>query len=84
MSGRTLTIRGEVYLRIDDVAACYRCSTAWLLEAHELGLLDRVEDVDGALAISVALLDRVAEIVRLREHLGVELLGIRLALRGDL
>jgi hypothetical protein len=83
MMGRTITIRGETYIHIEDVAACYHCSAAWLLEAHDLGLLDRVEEVDGALAISAALLDRVAEIVRLHEHLGVELWGIRLALRNE-
>lgn len=83
MRERTITIRGETYIRIDDVAAFYHCSTEWLLEARDLDLLGPVEEVEETLAISTALLDRVAELVRLHEHLGVELWGIRLALRLD-
>ena len=77
-----IVLAGRTYLRVETVASCYGVETRWLLEAWELGLV-RGEPHAGSLAIEAAMLDRVAELVRLHFRLGVDLAVIPLLLSWD-
>jgi hypothetical protein len=76
-----IRIEGESWLSIEAVADCYECETAWLREAWRYGLLGSGLQVEGKLLLHVALLDRVADVIRLGRHQGLafEVIGILLA-----
>jgi hypothetical protein len=76
-----LTIRGERYLTLQDVAESFEIELAWVQEVYEFGLLGEGERVGGAVAIASRLLDRVAAIRRLNRVQGVNLAGIALILQ---
>jgi len=77
-----LTVRGELYLTLQDVAETFEVELTWVQEAYELGLLGPGERVGGSVAIASRLLDRVAAIRRLNRVQGVNLPGIALILQG--
>ena len=79
MRGR-LVIRGELYLTLETVADCYQVDCDWLEEVYELGLLGRGERSGEGVAITARKLDRVAEILQLHFHHGVNLPGIAVIL----
>ena len=79
MRGR-LVIRGETYLTLEIVAECYRVERSWLEEVYELGLLGEGERSEQGVAITARKLDRVAEILQLHFHHGVDLSGIAVIL----
>ena len=66
-------IRGEAWLTVDTVAACYRCEVSWIEEVCRMGLLGSAELIEGRMVVRTVMLDRVADIVRLHHHQGVEL-----------
>jgi hypothetical protein len=72
MTNVRLTIRGETYLTLETVAACYQCEIAWVEQIYGLGLLGSGENVEGHTAIPARMLERLAEIVRLVRHHGID------------
>lgn len=61
-----------VWVRIDEVAACYEVEVTWVREVRDAGLLEtRLQD-DVEL-VPVLALDRLAEVVRLARALGLDL-----------
>ena len=78
-----LHVRGELYLTLDLVAACYSVEIRWLEQVTELGLLSTAERVEGALAIAARELDRVARIVRWHFHQGIDLGVVAVLLEED-
>lgn len=79
MRGR-LVIRGELYLTLEIVAECYSVERSWLEEVYDLGLLGDGERAEEGVAIIASKLDRVAEILQLHFHYGVNLPGIAVIL----
>ena len=75
-----VTIRGEHYVTLQDVAESFEFELAWVQEVYEFGLLGPGESVGGSIAIASRLLDRVAAIRRLNRVLGVNLAGVALIL----
>jgi hypothetical protein len=75
-----VTIRGEPYVTLQDVAASFEFELTWVQEVYEFGLLGPGETVGGHIAIASRLLDRVAAIRRLNRVLGVNLAGVALIL----
>ena len=75
-----VTIRGEHYVTLQDVADGFEFELAWVQEVYEFGLLGPGESVGGSIAIASRLLDRVAAIRRLNRVLGVNLAGVALIL----
>lgn len=67
-----LTIRGETYLTLETVAECYECEIEWVERIYDLGLLGSGELVDGRTAIPARMLERLAEIMRLCRHQGID------------
>lgn len=67
---------GEPYLRIETVAELYRVRAVWLREVADAGLLGPLESGDDGPLIACVQLDRVATLVRLSVHLGLDLLQI--------
>ena len=76
-----VTIRGEHYVTLQDVAESFEFELSWVQEVYEFGLLGPGETVGGSIAIASRLLDRVAAIRRLNRVLGVNLAGVALVLR---
>ena len=75
-----VTIRGEHYVTLQDVAESFEFELSWVQEVYEFGLLGPGESVGGSIAIASRLLDRVAAIRRLNRVLGVNLAGVALIL----
>lgn len=73
MSAIVLLRDGEAYLRLETVAELYRVRVVWLREVAERGLLGPLERSDEGPLIACVQLDRVATLVRLSVHLGVDL-----------
>lgn len=67
---RVVHLEGEMYLTLETIGECYECEIAWLREAYEFGLLGGGRMVYGTLVLSVTVLDRVAEVVRLGRYQG--------------
>ena len=82
MSEAIIEIRGEPYVRLTTVAECYELEVTWLEEVYALGLLGDGERYRRTIAIRARLLARVARIVQLHFHQGVNLEGVALLL-GD-
>ena len=76
-----VTIRGEPYVTLQDVADSFEFELAWVQEVYEFGLLGPGETVGGSIAIASRLLDRVAAIRRLNRVLGVNLAGVAVILQ---
>lgn len=70
---RTLLVRGETYLTLETAARCYSLEVSWVRQVYELGLLGEGEPSGGDIAIPAPMLDRLARVVHLARHLGVEL-----------
>ncbi len=82
---RTLrvTIEGESYITLDDVAECYECEHGWVREVYDHGLLGRGVRYEGTIVVRTSMLDRVAEIRRLHVFQGVHISAIAALLRAD-
>lgn len=80
MSTERFVVAGESYLALELVARCYAVERELLLEAFELGLFGPGLWRGTSLAIASVQLDRVATVVRLHVHQGVDLAGIALLL----
>ncbi len=76
MSRMCFVIRGESYILLRAAADSFSLEIGQLEEAYDLGLLGEGERVEDALAIAVAMLDRVALIRRLLVYEGINLVGI--------
>lgn len=72
-AARSIEIRGEVYLTLELAAECFEVEVAWVREVYDTGLLGRGEATRAGLAIPAEGLDRLARVVHLARHLGVEL-----------
>ena len=68
-----IRIEEESYLSLDGISECYQCQVAWLQEAYELGLFGSGREHAGRLVLSVTILDRVAEVIRLHRYEGLGL-----------
>jgi hypothetical protein len=73
VSGATVWRGDEPYLHLETVAEIYRVRAIWLREVAERGLLGPLESGDDGPLIACVQLDRVATIVRLSVHLGLDL-----------
>jgi hypothetical protein len=82
MTRARLEFCGEVYLALDAVASWYRVDAELLGSICALGLLESVERVEDTLAVAAAELDRLAEILRLHLHLGMDLDTVSLLVHG--
>lgn len=78
-----VTIRGERYVTLPDVAATFEVELTWVQEVYDYGLLGPGETVGETIAIASRLLDRVAAIRRLNRVQGVNLAGIAVILPAD-
>lgn len=78
-----VTIRGEHYVTLPDVAATFEVELTWVQEVYDFGLLGPGEPVDDTIAIASRLLDRVAAIRRLNRVQGVNLAGIAVILPAE-
>jgi hypothetical protein len=72
MAETRIVIHGETFLTLDAVAECYEIEVQWVERIYRLGLLGPGEDVEGHAAIASTMLERVAEILRLCRHHGVD------------
>ena len=72
MTRMRLVIRGETYITLDVVAECYGCEIEWVEHVYRLGLLGAGEQVEGTAAIPSYMLERVAELMRLCHHHGID------------
>lgn len=68
-----VVIRGEEYVTLKTVAECYELSEAWVYEVFAFGLLGPGEIDNDETLVPVALLDRVATILRLYTVHGFDL-----------
>ena len=80
MSDERFVVAGESYVVLELVARFYAVDLDFLAEAYSLGLFGRGVERSGAVAIASVQLDRVATVVRLHVHQGVNLPGIALFL----
>jgi hypothetical protein len=78
-----VTIRGERYVTLQDVAATFEIELTWVREVYDSGLLGAGEPVGDTIAIASRLLDRVAAIRRLNRVQGVNLAGIAIILPAE-
>ena len=78
-----VTIRGERYVTLQDVAATFEIELTWVREVYDSGLLGPGEPVGDTIAIASRLLDRVAAIRRLNRVQGVNLAGIAIILPAE-
>ena len=83
MTTRTLMVEGEPYVSLEVLAEIYTVEILWLREVYDCGLLGLGVTSGPHLCVAAVHMDRVATIVRLHHHLGLDLLDIRLEL-GDL
>jgi len=77
-----IRIESESYLTLEAISECYECEVTWLREAYEFGLLGDGRVYSGSIVLSVRVLDRVAEVVRLGRYQGMSFETI-FALIGD-
>jgi len=72
-----IVLRGEAHVTLEAAAECYSVRVEWVREVYELGLLGRGEAVGDAgratVAVAATALDRLAEIIRLHRHHGMDL-----------
>ena len=81
MSTGWIVIGGEAHVTLEAAAACYAVRVEWVREVYALGLLGRGEAVGGAdreagaetVAVAATALDRLAEIIRLHRHHGLDM-----------
>jgi hypothetical protein len=66
-----ITIAGESYLTLETISECYGCEIAWLREAYDFGLLGGGRIHLGTIMLSVRVLDRVADVIRLGRYHGL-------------
>jgi hypothetical protein len=76
-------IEGQAYLSLETVAQCYECEVAWLREAWLHGLFGRGIEYEGHLLLHVAVMDRVADVLRLGRHQGLSFESIVVLLAGE-
>ena len=69
-------VSGESYITLEGVVDCYACELTWLRTVYQFGLLGHGVELEGATLIRSAMLDRVAEILRLSVYQGVDLPAI--------
>jgi hypothetical protein len=82
MTEARITIRGELYLTLAEVARCFAVEVSWVEEAYDLDLLGEGERIDDTIAIAASMLERIAVIRRIQLQQGVNIPGI--ALLADL
>lgn len=70
-------VGGVRWVTVDAVARCYTVEVQWVREVVSAGLLESLER-SGTVAIPAHQLERVAKIVQLHFHLGVELRAIQI------
>ena len=73
-------VEGVRWVTVDAVARCYTVKVEWVREVVATGLLGRSVERSGTLTITAAQLERVAKIVQLHFHHGVDLAGIQILL----
>lgn len=78
-----ITIEGESYITLEGVAECYECEVAWLHEVYRMGLLGRGRTVERTIAIELRMLDRVADVIRMSVHQGIDLAVVAALLEGE-
>jgi hypothetical protein len=81
VTARIVIVRGERHLTLTEVARCYRIEVTVLREAYEYGLLGEGEPYEDDVTIPIRRMERVAEILRLRAQVGVNVEGILLLVK---
>lgn len=76
MNAAEIRFEGELYLTLETVAEVYAVKRVWLERACAEGLLGAPREHGGQLCVAAVELDRVARLVRLHAHLGLELEAI--------
>lgn len=84
MTVEYVMLRGERYVTLTTVAACYRVEVTVVREAYEYGLLGEGEVHEGEVAVPASRMGVVARILRLRASAGVNVEGIVLLVRRGL
>lgn len=83
MTNVRITLHGESWIAIETVAETFACEASLVHQVYELGLLGTGERVEQSLFVRTAMLDRVAIIVRMHVHQGLELSAIEVLLDDD-
>jgi hypothetical protein len=83
MSRRRVVIEGESYITLEGIAECYQCELTWVREVYAIGLLGSGRPVEKSIALHVSVLDRVADVLRMSVHLGVDLAVVAALLEVD-
>jgi hypothetical protein len=78
-----IQIDGQSWLTLEAISECYECEVAWLREAYAAGLFGRGRPWAGSIALRIAVLDRVAEVLRLSRYQGLGLEAIVVLLGDD-
>jgi hypothetical protein len=74
VSGGWIVVRGETLVTLEAAAECYRVEVAWVREVYRLGLLGPGEPTGATFAVDAgSALDRLAEVIRLHRHQGLQL-----------
>ena len=71
MNDPRIRIDEESYLTLEAISECYECEVAWLREAYEFGLFGGGRLYLDTIVLSVTVLDRVADVVRLGRYQGI-------------
>jgi hypothetical protein len=71
MTSVAIRIDDESYLTLEAISECYECEVTWIHEAYEFGLLGGGRVYSGRVVLSVRVLDRVAQVVRLGRYQGL-------------
>jgi len=71
MPARRLHFRGESYISMEDVAACYQIDIELLQTWVSEDLIKDPAEIEGISALRLEALDRVADLVRYTQLLGL-------------
>lgn len=80
MSAEHFLVEGTRWVTVDAVARCYTVRVEWVRDVVSAGLLGQTIERSGTLAIPADRLERVAKIVQLHFHHGVDLSVIQILL----
>jgi hypothetical protein len=69
-------VEGVRYVTVEATARCYTVQVEWVRQVVRLGLIETFVEGQDTLAIAATELERMAKIVQLHFHLGVELASL--------
>ncbi len=82
MSEGWIVVRGESHVTLEAAAECFRVEAEWVVEVYEHGLLGQGEKAGASVAVAATALDRLAEVLRMHRHHGLDLDAIEVLLES--